>query len=257
MKRPPKPAPTAPPPPTSYHDGLIPTDETFKSFPEVVPDGEAASKNEKSYPEVAPTPSTLPTIPPPATIHTPVARTSDVHSLRQAWSEFDEPHGSLPPDDRIPLWKRPIVWVVAIALVIVIVLAGILGGVASGKIGTAFGGTPQPTAAETPNPRCPSSNNRNYTSHANPAKTFRIKCNANYPGGDGSLGLQGDISTPVSDLAACLEACATHANCVGAVFRSPSNTGDAEQSGCWLKEFLGVVDKGEASVGVESGVLWQ
>lgn len=141
MKRPLKPVPTAPPPPSSYHDGLIPTDETFKSFPEVVPDGEAASKNEKSYPEVAPTPSTFPTIPPPPAIHTPVARTSGVHSLRQAWSEFDEPHGPLPPDDSIPLWKRPIIWVVAIALMIIIVLAGILGGVASGKIGTALGGT--------------------------------------------------------------------------------------------------------------------
>ncbi|GAB1315466.1 hypothetical protein MFIFM68171_05676 [Madurella fahalii] len=257
MKKPPKPAPAAVPPPGSYHDGLIPTDETFKSFPEVVPDGEAASKNEKSYPEVAHTPSLLPTIPPPPAIHTSVARTSGVHSLRQAWSEFDDAHGSLPPDDRIPLWKRPIVWVVAIALMIIIVLAGILGGVASGRIVTALNGNAKPTAAAPANPTCPASNNLNYTSPANPAKTFRIQCGANYPGGDGSLGLQGNASAPISDLAACLEMCAAHANCVGAVFEPSSETGNAERSGCWLKEFLGVVDKGETSSGMETGVLWQ
>jgi hypothetical protein len=151
------------PPPRVYHDGLIPTngDPSLHSYPEVVPDDHDTTKHEKSYPEVAPTqpehaaapPMTPPTTgttqvstsalsplsAPPLVPPLPLPRRSGVHSLGEAWSEVDEPEGSLPPEDREPLWKRPIFWVIVIALAIIVVLAGILGGVASGSIRTALG----------------------------------------------------------------------------------------------------------------------
>lgn len=109
---------------------------------------------------------------------------------------------------------------------------------------TSHTNAPPPSVAS---PTCPDDNNRNYTSSATAtAKTFRIQCDANYPGGDGSLGLE-----PVDDIAACLDACAKQAECVAAVFM-PGD--DAE---CWLKQFVGVVKTGGAAGGMASGVLWQ
>jgi hypothetical protein len=100
-----------------------------------------------------------------------------------------------------------------------------------------------------PNPTCPGSNNLNYTSTQ---KVFRIQCNADYPNGDGILGLQNDTSTSTIDsLASCLDACAKEAECVGAVFRPGSGT----SAQCWLKQYLGIVKTGQE--GAQSGVLWQ
>lgn len=161
---------TKKPPPRVYHDGLIPADNnTYHNYPEVVPDDHDTSKHEKNYPEVAPapdsaTPSTAQLVSPPPVppahhaasfqAHVPshgthraglhahhapgLPRTSGVHSLRQAWSEFDDQQDGLPASAHRPWWRRPIAWVVAIALFLIIVLAGILGGVASGGIKTAF-----------------------------------------------------------------------------------------------------------------------
>jgi hypothetical protein len=161
-------------PPRVYHDGLIPaTTDTHQSYPEVVPDDHDQVKHEKSYPELAPPPpqeqpasspppptltgtsptaqtahqqllpgglATSPLAAPPL-IHAalPLPRTSGVHSLRQAWSEVDETEEVAPLKERPPLWKRSVFWVAVIALVIIVVLAGVLGGVASGKITTASG----------------------------------------------------------------------------------------------------------------------
>jgi hypothetical protein len=155
-------------PPRVYHDGLIPADNTtYHSYPEVVPEDHDASKHEKSYPEVAPAPSSVApspaqlssTLSPPsntphpashlAHAHAPppglhghhapgLPRTSGVHSLRQAWSEFDGQQDGLPPLEHRSWWKRPITWAMVIAFLIIIALAGILGGVASGGIKTAF-----------------------------------------------------------------------------------------------------------------------
>jgi hypothetical protein len=111
--------------------------------------------------------------------------------------------------------------------------------------------TPQtpPPPPSVASPVCPGDNNRNYTSSATAdAKTFRIQCGANYPGGDGSLGLQ---SEPVDSIAACLDACSRQAECVAAVF----NPGDAAE--CWLKQSVGVVKTGGDAGGMASGVLWQ
>ncbi|KAK4237946.1 hypothetical protein C8A03DRAFT_44232 [Achaetomium macrosporum] len=253
------------PPPRVYHDGLIPTngDPSLQSYPEVVPDDHDTTKNEKSYPEVAPeqpqpavvTPPTTgttqvsvsglsPLSAPPLVPPLPLPRRSGVHSLREAWSEVDEPEGSLPPEDRVPLWKRPIFWVIVIALAIIIALAGILGGVASGSIKTALDPGASQTTPPVTNPTCPGSNNLNYTS---PQKTFRIQCDADYPNGDGTLGLQN--TNTIDSLASCLDACAREAECVGAVFRP----GTSAQ--CWLKQYLGVVKTGQE--GAQSGVLWQ
>ncbi|KAL2018615.1 hypothetical protein VTK56DRAFT_585 [Thermocarpiscus australiensis] len=253
--------------PRVYHDGLIPTEDPFKNLPEVVPSDHVPIKHEKSYPEVAPPPPVIaPAVlslpgPAPAPIHTPPPRNSAAHSLRQVWSDFDGQQDDLPPEDRVPLWKRPIVWVIAIALAIIIVLAGILAGVATGRINTAFDdASTQPSS--TTNPTCPSANNLNYTTSTTTSprqqKTFRVRCDANYPGGDGTLGLQPQQqqnatgAPPIDSLAACLDACARHADCVGAVFR-PGPPGNE----CWLKQFLGVIQTGEAARGMESGVLWQ
>ncbi|AEO58649.1 hypothetical protein MYCTH_2306125 [Thermothelomyces thermophilus ATCC 42464] len=192
----------------------------------------------------------------------PLPRTSGVHSLRQAWSELDESdgdddrRGSLRyQEDRPALWKRPILWVVVVMTAVIVALAGILGGVASGRIETALGSsgkTSGGSASSTPSvmdPTCPSANNLNYTSTAaSMPKTFRIQCGSNYPDGDGDLGRLDD---PVDNLAGCLDACAKDKRCVGAVF-SPGSP-----ASCWLKEFLGVVDKEGEATEMVSGVLWQ
>lgn len=101
------------------------------------------------------------------------------------------------------------------------------------------------------NPTCPGSGNRNYTTSVAGAmpKTFRIQCGANYPGGDGILGLRKTGS--IDSIAGCFDACARESGCVAAVF-SP---GDAVE--CWLKEFVGVVQTGGKAEGMASGVLWQ
>ncbi|AEO63872.1 uncharacterized protein THITE_2109471 [Thermothielavioides terrestris NRRL 8126] len=296
------------PPPRVYHDGLIPAagDPTnYQNLPEVVPDDHVPTKHEKSYPEVAssqspsgtvttPASSQLPnqsplSPPPPVVSQLPLPRTSGVHSLQEAWSECDEQEGVPPPKHSVPLWRRPIVWVIAVALVIIVVLAGVLGGVATGAIKTAANTqqqsspqkstTTQPSsssaAAPTPsavtNPTCPDANNLNYTSPSSSSsgsssrKTFRIQCAANYPGGDGTLGQQ-NSSAAVGSLAGCLDACAAQAECVGAVFRPAATASGSGGSGsggsgggaeCWLKQFLGAVERGGLAVGMESGVLWQ
>lgn len=196
-------------PPLVYHDGLIPAvQDTYHSYPEVVPDDYDQVKHEKSYPELVPPPDVgpeqqqqqqqqhqqqqqqhqqvpngqQPTILPPSSTHNaqhhhqhqqqqqhgqlggsgvgglplpgppvipalhPLPRTSGVHSLRQAWSELDERDSDDDrrssfgyQEDRPILWKHPILWVVAIMAAVIIVLAGLLGGVASGRIETALG----------------------------------------------------------------------------------------------------------------------
>jgi hypothetical protein len=79
----------------------------------------------KSYPELLP----------------PGFRSQTAHSLRRAWSPCDEQQQQnrdrLPAVERgepVPLWKRPIVWVLAGCVAIIIVLIGVLGGMASGRI---------------------------------------------------------------------------------------------------------------------------
>ncbi|KAK4039632.1 hypothetical protein C8A01DRAFT_46962 [Parachaetomium inaequale] len=201
----------------------------------------------------------------PPIIH-PLSRTSGVHSLRQAWSEVDddEPrdgeggrrHEFL-DEQRPVLWKRPIFWVVVVAGAVIVALAGVLGGVASGGIKTAWdsssrtsgGSTTTTSTPSVTDPTCPGSANLNYTSSATTSpKTFRIQCAANYPDGDGDLGL---VEDAVDSIAGCLDACAQEASCVGAVFKQ----GDAAK--CWLKQFIGVVQTGGAAGGMVSGVLWQ
>ena len=100
------------------------------------------------------------------------------------------------------------------------------------------------------NPTCPGSGNRNYTTSATGAlpKSFRIQCDANYPGGDGTLGLK---TSSIDTIAGCFDACARESGCVAAVFKP----GDAAE--CWLKEFVGVVQAGGKAQGMVSGVLWQ
>jgi hypothetical protein len=99
-------------------------------------------------------------------------------------------------------------------------------------------------------PTCPAANNLNYTSASStPQKVFRIQCDADYPGGDGSLGLLN--TTTVDDMAGCLDACANQAECVGAVFRQ----GTPGQ--CWLKQFIGVVKTGGDASGTVAAILWQ
>ncbi|KAH6843360.1 hypothetical protein B0I37DRAFT_448676 [Chaetomium sp. MPI-CAGE-AT-0009] len=225
-----------------YHDGLIPaTHDTFQSYPEVVPD-------DYDQPN-GPLPLSAPPPPPAALMGLP--RTSGVHSLRQAWSDPGDPEDphAVPLDaDRPPLWKRPVLWVALVAGAVIVVLAGLLGGVASGRVGTAGGSTISTSSVA--DPSCPGSGNRNYTSSAAAAlpKTFRIQCGANYPGGDGTLGLQ---SGAADSIASCFDACARESGCVAAVFRP----GDAAE--CWLKEFVGVVEIGGDARGMVSGVLWQ
>ncbi len=94
---------------------------------------------------------------------TPLPRPSGVHSLRQAWSEIgsDEVNGhdenggnnyrgkgrrhvdELSDDEGDerrgrPVWKRGVFWVGVLAVVVVSVLAGVLGGVASGRVRTVW-----------------------------------------------------------------------------------------------------------------------
>ncbi|KAK4096078.1 hypothetical protein N658DRAFT_519409 [Parathielavia hyrcaniae] len=192
---------------------------------------------------------------PPSLIHPVLSglpRTSGVHSLRQAWSDVDESDdgrgratgGASRRGARswplLHVWKTPVFWVAAGALVVIAVLAGVLGAVTS-----------PPSVTD---PSCPGTHNLNYTSASStPQRTFRIQCGANYPGGDGALGLlNGTDVTDNMDVAACLNAFARQAGCVGAVF-GPGTVAGA----CWLKEFIGVVRTGGDVEGMVSGVLWQ
>ncbi|KAL2145253.1 hypothetical protein VTI28DRAFT_7621 [Corynascus sepedonium] len=212
---------------------------------------------------VGPSPLTGP--PPVIPALHPLPRTSGVHSLRQAWSELDDTdgedaarrgslrgHHNYFDGDRPAIWRRPVFWVVLVATAIIAALAGILGGVASGRITTAFGSSNSNSASPTPSvadPKCPGANNLNYTSGAAPTpKTFRVQCGSNYPNGDGELGRLGDAVDSIAD---CLDACASEQKCVGAVF-APGTPAT-----CWLKEFIGVVEKGGEAKGMVSGVLWQ
>ncbi|KAL2134091.1 hypothetical protein VTI74DRAFT_1087 [Chaetomium olivicolor] len=313
--------------PRVYDDGLIPAmRDSYQSYPEVVRDDYDNMKNEKSYPEVAHTPSPPPAATPdslaPAqqlnatsplttcggglsasgSLHAqyshqhhhpltgdilvplpvlPLSRNSGVHSLQQVWSDADHDlREELPREEGTPLWKRPIVWVIAIALGIIMALAGLLGGVASGAIKTAWdsgtGTTSPPPSPSIPNPSCPSANNRNYTSTTTTItattsttmmKTFRIQCGADYPGGDGALGLVNTTTTgigvgitdgtggttAVGSIAGCLDECARVEGCVAAVFRPGSGSVGTQ---CWLKQWIGVAKAG-GTEGAVSGLLWQ
>ena len=75
-----------------------------------------------------------------------------------------------------------------------------------------------------------------------------MQCDADYPGGDGELGSQNGT---VVSMAACLDACAQQAECVGAVFKQGS------PGACWLKQFIGLIKTGEETGGAMSGILWQ
>lgn len=136
-----------------YHDGLIPmTSGDPTTYPEVVPDGqppEKLQKHDKIYPEVAgagatattPTSTTLtgssPLPAPPLLPHLDEPRNSGA-SLHQAWSELGDPDDARPPAYQArPWWQRRLVWVIAALLVVIIILAGILGAMASGAIKTA------------------------------------------------------------------------------------------------------------------------
>ncbi|KAK4201179.1 hypothetical protein QBC40DRAFT_264411 [Triangularia verruculosa] len=232
-------------------------------------------------------------------------RPSGVHSLRDAWSinsgddvERDPQTGYVPgatgggsrlrnghnrhPSgaDRSfsgarsssfgkkPLAKRSIFWVLVMLVAIIIVLAGVLGAVATGKIKTAAttesNPPPQPGddngeggfmlstyttgAGKTVSLSCPSAHGLNYTAAVNDRqKVFRRQCGANYAGGDGVLGL---VKDDVLSLSGCLDRCAREEKCAGAVFIPKANP-DPQ---CWLKEFLGVRRDGED---MEAGVLWQ
>ncbi|KAL2161839.1 hypothetical protein VTH06DRAFT_7623 [Thermothelomyces fergusii] len=262
------------PPPQIYHDGLIPaTEDTYESYPEVVPDDYNQVKHEKSYPELAPPPdadpeqqqqlqqqqqqrasddhvhhhhhhhhhheqqeddhsyqqaqlagsgaAAVPALP-------PLPRTSGEHSLRQAWSELGESKDGRSGGDG----------------------AESKDGDGDGDGDGSRGGGSASSTPSVRNPTCPGADSHNYTSTAAAMpKTFRIQCGANYPRGDGELGRLGD---PVNDLAGCLDACAKNDRCVGAVFSPESASGS-----CWLKEFLGVVDRDGEARGMVSGLLWQ
>lgn len=136
-----KPGPAPAPNPVEYHDGLIPTDTTNQTYPEVVPE-HYARRNEKPYPEYVGAPITPGSVSQPRSAPS-VAQHSQYPYLApgiprtsgQAWSDYD---GRGAPDYRRPWYKRPIVWVVIVAFMIIAALAGILGGVASGSIKTAL-----------------------------------------------------------------------------------------------------------------------
>ncbi|KAH6618293.1 hypothetical protein B0J18DRAFT_275692 [Chaetomium sp. MPI-SDFR-AT-0129] len=180
-----------------------------------------------------------------------------------------------------PMWKRGLFWVVVILAVIVVALAGVLGAVLSGKIRTAAmdGGSSTPTTLPSSlvtDPVCTDPNATNaqehntYTSNATTSsKAFRIQCNADYPGGDGELGLQTN-TLDINTMADCLDACARRWDCVGAVFRPKGTMIATESSGdsdvgsaataaaaCWLKATVGVVRTGTLAAGMVSGVLVQ
>ncbi|KAK4159975.1 hypothetical protein QBC43DRAFT_326196 [Cladorrhinum sp. PSN259] len=222
----------------------------------------------------------------------PTTALSTVHSMHghagaatrtslAAWSEAGEDIYQEPiPTDGKPfkqkvkrLYKQPIVWVVVGAVIIIAVLAGILGAIATGKIKTAA------TKSSTSEPKtssssatsgsnvvlqistgaggqviklsCPTSQNVNYTATATPGgKTFRRQCGINFPEGDGVLGKVN--GTEITTLTDCLEQCASKAECAGAVWSGKASGGPE----CWLKQFIGV-GKATNEVGVEAGVLWQ
>ncbi|KAK4118803.1 hypothetical protein N657DRAFT_650890 [Parathielavia appendiculata] len=247
------PEPRASSPPTSS--------VTTANTPPIALHGARAQHHHHHQQQQPSDPSPLAAPPPPPLIHPlPVLpRTSGVHSLRQAWSEVDESEDGVAGargGSRLPLWKRPVFWVAAVALVVVAVLAGVLGAVVSGRIisqvSSSDSNSQQRSPSSVTDPSCPGANNLNYTSvGSTPRKTFRIQCGANYPNGDGALGLLND--TDVHHLATCLDACARHAECVGAVFVPGTTTAGQ----CWLKEFIGAVRTGGDVEGMVSGVLWQ
>ncbi|KAK0710076.1 hypothetical protein B0T26DRAFT_431827 [Lasiosphaeria miniovina] len=106
-------SPQSPPPPR-YHDGLILNEEALKIYPELVP------------------------TPPPRVHHDSPASQAPIASRASQPNGRDWDTGLHPIEKRrhraALFWKRPIVWVVVVAAIIIVVLAGILGAVASGKI---------------------------------------------------------------------------------------------------------------------------
>ncbi|KAK4221504.1 hypothetical protein QBC38DRAFT_491916 [Podospora fimiseda] len=275
-----------------------------KTYPEV--NTQAPSIHlEKNYPEVASSThnshsgshhphrysgATATTHPRPTPSPAPTTVLSTVHSVHagavtrtslHAWSEAGEDRyqETIPADGKPlqkvkKLWKKPIVWVVFGAVVIIVVLAGILGAIATGKIKTS--GTKYSSQTETApstqgsqvtisvsnNPStgagvvlsCPSANNVNFTAERTGpgnGKIFRRQCGVNFVGGDGTLG-KTNGTAGAGSLTECLEECAERDQCAGAVWMGKANGGPE----CWLKEFVGVGRREDVS-GLEAGVLWQ
>ncbi|KAK3902142.1 hypothetical protein C8A05DRAFT_44378 [Staphylotrichum tortipilum] len=267
------------PKPPAYHDGLIPYPPSPSTYPEVVPADHDPAKHEKSYPELVPPSSASPshpstpnplsattgTPPPPSatpgreaeqlsplTAPPPVfaaaPRSSGVNSLRGAWSEVGEDEMEAGEDRG--LWMGRGFWMGVGAGVVVAALVGVLAGVLAGGIKVP-GQNTSGTLPSVTDPTCPGVNGLNYTTAvANPeGKVYRLRCDADFPGGDGALGL---YSGAAETMAACLDACARRSDCVGAVFHAR-----ATPKQCWLKQFVGTIKTGGEAEGVVSGVLWQ
>ncbi|KAK0629296.1 hypothetical protein B0T17DRAFT_505873 [Bombardia bombarda] len=107
-----------------YDDGLIVSDDSHRIYPEVA--------QQKSSPQPPPSTTMTNATMTPATIGgTPLP-------AEKAWSvnNYQQNDGYPAEGYRGSIWKRPITWVVIVALVVIAVLAGVLGGVVSGSIKT-------------------------------------------------------------------------------------------------------------------------
>ncbi|KAK3376843.1 hypothetical protein B0T24DRAFT_230795 [Lasiosphaeria ovina] len=115
-----------------YSDGLIPTEN---SYPEVV------TYHTEPKPAGQQIHSLAPSSPPGWSHHHPV-------NVPPYQSQFapSEPMTDLPGNYR-PWWKRKITWFVIVGVLVIAVLAGILGAVASGSIKTAGNSSAQAAVA--------------------------------------------------------------------------------------------------------------
>ena len=111
-----------------------------KNYPEVASSAHSHNshhphRHSHTRPSASPAPTAL------SNVHTPIQPgiANATRTSLHAWSEADETRyqEALPPDSKSkPLWRRPIILVIAAAVVIIAVLAGILGAIATGKIKT-------------------------------------------------------------------------------------------------------------------------
>ncbi|KAK1595376.1 uncharacterized protein LY79DRAFT_668148 [Colletotrichum navitas] len=131
--------------------------------------------------------------------------------------------------------RRKLCYIV-MAVAIVIAVAAIAIGVG---VGLAVGRRSQGDSGDSTNLEstknatitCPAKDNATFSAQDNPARHFRLLCGHDYNSADGAIDLSSQNTTT---MAACIDLCAAHADCVGA--------GWGEYYGnrvCWMKSRLG------------------
>ncbi|EFQ24877.1 uncharacterized protein GLRG_00021 [Colletotrichum graminicola M1.001] len=125
-----------------------------------------------------------------------------------------------------------IVMVVAIVIVVAAIAIGVGVGLAVGRRSQRDSGNSiNIESTEHATITCPAKDNATFSAQGNPARHFRLICGHDFNSGDGAIDLSSQETTT---MAACIDLCAAHTDCVGAGW------GDYYGSRiCWMKSRLG------------------